>query len=173
MQLQFWRRQQGSTLIICLVFLLILTMIGISSIQSSTLQEQMAGSARDYNSAFQAAEYALREGEVYLQQATLGSFTGSGGRYTICGDPASTAAGCVPPSWRNKSSTGWVTQSGVGNVNSQPQYILEKYPLIVDVNAPLDADTVPPKIEMYRITARGYGVSENSMIVLQSAFRRD
>jgi type IV pilus assembly protein PilX len=173
MRSQLRRRQRGSTLIICLVFLLILTMIGISSIQNSTLQEQMAGSARDYNSAFQAAEFALRKGEEYLQQATLGAFTGSGGRYTICGDPASTAPECSPPDWRNKSSTGWVNQTGVANVDSQPQYIIEKYPLIVDVNAPLDADTVPPKIDMYRITARGYGVSENSMIVLQSAFRRD
>lgn len=166
------RRQQGSTLIICLVFLLILTMIGISSIQSSTLQEQMAGSARDYNSAFQAAEFALRAGEGYLQSPTLGAFTGASGRFTICSDPASTAAGCVIPSWSNKSSTGWVRQSGVENVNSQPQYIIEKYPVVVDANAPLDADVPPVQIEMYRVTARGFGVSENSMAVLQTTYRR-
>lgn len=172
MRSQFRRRQRGSTLIICLVFLLILTMIGISSIQNSTLQEQMSGSARDYNSAFQAAESALRKGEIYLQLATLGNFDGSGGRYMICSNPASTATECVPPSWRNKASTGWIAQTGVVNVNSQPQYIIEKYPLIVDVNAPLAADQVPVTIDMYRITARGFGVSENSMVVLQSSFRR-
>jgi type IV pilus assembly protein PilX len=172
MRENYLRRQSGSTLIICLVFLLILTMIGISSIQNSTLQEQMAGSARDYNSAFQAAESALRKGEEYLQQATLGAFSGSGGRYTICSDPTSTATECAPPSWQVKTSSGWVDQSGVANVNSQPQFILEKYPLIIDVNAPIAADEVPVTIDMYRVTARGYGVSENSMVVLQSAFRR-
>lgn len=166
------RRQQGSTLIICLVFLLILTMIGISSIQSSTLQEQMAGSARDYNSAFQAAEFSLRAGESYLQLPALDAFAGSSGRFTICSDPASTAAGCVVPSWSNKASTGWATQSGVGNVNSQPQYIIEKYPVVVDAGAPLDADTPPVQIEMYRVTARGFGISENSMAVLQTTYRR-
>lgn len=166
------RRQQGSTLIICLVFLLVLTMIGISSIQSSTLQEQMAGSARDYNSAFQAAEFSLRAGESYLQLPALDAFTGSSGRFTICSDPASTAAGCVAPSWSNKGSTGWATLSGVGSVNSQPQYIIEKYPVVVDANAPLDADTPPVQIEVYRVTARGFGVSENSMAVLQTTYRR-
>lgn len=172
MRPKYQRPQRGSTLIICLVFLLILTMIGISSIQNSTLQEQMAGSARDSNSAFQAAESALRKGEEYLEQATLGAFSGSNGRYTICSDPANTAAECVPPNWSDKASSGWVNQSGVANVDAQPQYIIEKYPLIVDVNAPIAADEVPVTIDMYRVTARGYGVSGNSMVVLQSAFRR-
>lgn len=178
MKNKFQRQQQGVTLIVCLIFLLILTLIGISSIQSSTLQEQMAGSVRDYNVAFQAAEHGLREGEKYLTQATLGTFSGSGGRYTICSDPASLAAGCVIPSWSDKSTavsstTAWVTQSGVSIVNSQPQYLISKFPVVVDANAPLDADMPPVKIEMYRVTGRGFGVSPNSMAVLQSTYRRN
>lgn len=171
MPIQLGIRQQGATLIVCLVFLLILTMIGVSSIQSATLQEQMAGSARDYNAAFLAAEFSLREGESYLQSATLGDFAGTQGRFVIC-SPASTAAACMTPSWSNRASTGWVTQSGLGHVSTQPQYIIEKYPVVVDVNAPLDADTPPVQIEVYRVTARGFGVSENSMSVLQTTYRR-
>jgi len=63
--------QNGSALIISLVFLLILTMIGIASIQDSTLQERMAGNERDRNLAFQTAEAALRVGEDHLRQAGI------------------------------------------------------------------------------------------------------
>ncbi|MNF04336.1 hypothetical protein D3C80_2038310 [compost metagenome] len=78
----------------------------------------------------------------------------------------------MAPSWSNRASTGWETQSGLGHVSTQPQYIIEKYPVVVDVNAPLDADTPPVQIEVYRVTARGFGVSENSMSVLQTTYRR-
>jgi len=69
--------QSGSALIISLVFLLILTMIGIASIQDSTLQERMAGNERDRNLAFQTAEAALRVGEDHLRQAGI-VFSASG-----------------------------------------------------------------------------------------------
>ena len=72
--------QNGSALIISLVFLLILTMIGVASIQDSTLQERMAGNERDRNLAFQAAEAALRVGEDHLRQAgVLFSAAGTSG----------------------------------------------------------------------------------------------
>lgn len=60
-------KQQGSSLIICMIFLLLLTIIGISSMQSATLQEKMVGNAVDENRAFQSAEGALRAGEKYVQ----------------------------------------------------------------------------------------------------------
>lgn len=62
------RKQEGAVLLICLVMLLVLTMIGVSSMSNSTLQERMAGGTRDYNQAFQAAEAALRVGEAYVRQ---------------------------------------------------------------------------------------------------------
>src|SRR3546814_12468600 len=72
--------QNGSALIISLVFLLILTMIGIASIQDSTLQERMAGNERDKNLAFQAAEAALRVGEDHLRHTgALFSAAGTSG----------------------------------------------------------------------------------------------
>ncbi|MFC3608767.1 pilus assembly PilX family protein [Stutzerimonas tarimensis] len=164
--------QEGSTLIVCLVFLLILTLIGLNSIQTSTLQEQMAGAARDFNSAFQAAELGLRGGESYLELASLGGFDGSGGRYMVCANPDSTATQCVIPSWKTRSSTGWVVLEEVNGISAQPQYIIEKFRGYEDMDAPLDADVAKRKIEVYRITARGFGVSDHSMVVLQSTFRR-
>lgn len=59
--------QRGSALIIALVFLLIMTLIGVSAMQGTTQQEGMAGNARQRNLAFQAAEAALRSGEQSLE----------------------------------------------------------------------------------------------------------
>lgn len=60
------RGEHGSALAIALVFLLVLTLLGLSAMRSSNLQERMAGNLRDRNMAFQSAEAALRAGEAWL-----------------------------------------------------------------------------------------------------------
>jgi len=58
------KHQGGAALMFSLIFLLLLTIIGLTAMQSSTLQERMAGNTRDTNLAFQAAELGLRAGET-------------------------------------------------------------------------------------------------------------
>lgn len=58
--------QNGAALITSLMFLLVLTIIGIASMGTTTLQERMANNTREQNLAFQAAEAALRDGEAWL-----------------------------------------------------------------------------------------------------------
>lgn len=60
------RRQDGFSLLIALVFLLILTVLGMVAMRSATLQEKMTGHSRDKTIAFLAAEAGLRDAEVYL-----------------------------------------------------------------------------------------------------------
>ena len=59
-------RQKGAVLIFCLVFLAILTMLGVSGMESTILEERMSGNMRDYTLAFQAAESALKNAEAWL-----------------------------------------------------------------------------------------------------------
>lgn len=60
------KHQQGATLIIALIFMIVLTLLAMSSLQVGTLEEKMAGSARDRALALQAAEAALRDAELDL-----------------------------------------------------------------------------------------------------------
>ena len=62
--------QRGMALLVSLVFLLLLTLIGISSMQNATLQEKMASSVTLRNQSFQIAEAALRIGESAVQLDT-------------------------------------------------------------------------------------------------------
>lgn len=64
-------RQQGAVLIVALIMLLLLTIIGISSIRGTALQENMAGNMRDSNLALQASEAALRRGEQRVTEKFL------------------------------------------------------------------------------------------------------
>lgn len=59
-------REQGMALIITLVFMLILTIISVSALQSGITQSRMASNQQDYDAAFQNAEAALRAGERHI-----------------------------------------------------------------------------------------------------------
>lgn len=58
--------QDGAALITSLIFLTVLTMLGMTTLGTSLLESRMSGNARDRNFAFQAAEIALRDAESYI-----------------------------------------------------------------------------------------------------------
>ena len=67
--------QRGAALFIGLMFLLILTLLGLTASNVSIMQERMASNVREYNEAFQRAEATLREIEqrlVLVGQGTTG-----------------------------------------------------------------------------------------------------
>ena len=165
-------RQRGSALIVSLIFMLLLTIIGVGAMQSSILQERMAGNTRDVNSAFQAAEAAVRAAELYLQSAVVGPFDGNGGLYRRCA-PGDTTTGCAIPDWRDPASSGWAARPGtLAGVAAQPQYMIQRLPPVADPTGSLAADQAAEMIEMYRITARGFGSSDHTMVVIQTMYRR-
>lgn len=55
------RRQTGAVLIVSLLFLVILTILGVTAMSGTTLEHRMAGNTRDHAVALQAAEAALRD----------------------------------------------------------------------------------------------------------------
>ena len=79
-----FKKQRGVVLIMSLTILMVLTLIGVSAMKTSALQERMSGNARDYQIAFEAAEIALRAGEDYIGTITLTtdfSSTGTNGKF--------------------------------------------------------------------------------------------
>ena len=53
-------KQSGAVLVVSLIFLLVLTVIGVAAMQNTSLEEKMAGNVKDRNLAFQNAESARR-----------------------------------------------------------------------------------------------------------------
>lgn len=68
--------QRGAALLVGLIILILLTLIGLAGINSSTLQERMAGNHLMLQNAFQNAEAALRSAETdVLQKVRAQNFT--------------------------------------------------------------------------------------------------
>lgn len=82
-------RERGMALLIALVFLVILTLLGITSMHRALLDEKMAGNTRSIAMARQAAEMALRDAERDIRAIKADS--------TAC--PAGTGS-CRPTGWR-------------------------------------------------------------------------
>lgn len=65
-------KQHGMALFVSLIFLLLLTIIGVAAMQGAGMQEKMAGNTRLKNQSFQLAEAALREGEGVVENESPG-----------------------------------------------------------------------------------------------------
>jgi len=156
-------RQRGSALLVSLVFLLLLTMIGVAAIQDSTLQERMAGNTRDREVAFQAAEAGLRVAERYLQGAVVGPFEGNANGLFLAGSS---------PNWQTSNSTNWIKlpNGALSIVSAQPEYVIEEVSQTGMFG--LGADEPEEVSSSYRVTSRGYGASPDARVVLQSTYRR-
>lgn len=146
--------QRGVTLVMSLIFLMILTLLGIWSATNNGLQERMAGNSRNRDLALQSAEAALTYAEHTLTTWRSGTFDGSQtGFLTYDATRANDVA-----YWRTDSSWTSVLQTPAGTVNQvaeQPKYIVEKMPAVGTV-------------EYYRVTARGIGGESNSVVILQT-----
>ena len=66
-------RQQGVSLLMVLILLIVMSILGVAVLRSSAMQERMSANLRDRNDALQAAEAGLR----VAQQAVIAN-TGSG-----------------------------------------------------------------------------------------------
>ena len=119
------RRQRGVALFISLVLLLVLTIIGVSSVQTTTLETRMARNEHDALLAFQSAESALRDAENFLEGVvTTAIFTDAGGSglWTVSdlGDPNRWEQAGV---WTGGTSA--VAPTTVDGVDEAPRYIIE------------------------------------------------
>ncbi|MGY4531043.1 type IV pilus assembly protein PilX [Pseudomonas sp. TE3786] len=71
-------QQQGAALLVALIMLLIITMLAVSSLRESVLQNRLSGTFSERQQAANAAESALREGERRLQALGNASNVDSG-----------------------------------------------------------------------------------------------
>lgn len=169
--------QRGAVLVFCLVFLAILTLMAVTSVDTAVVEERMAGNMQDYNQAFQAAEVALVQAESWLAtRISLPTASNNGATSVWNLDaPDATANGVNwwlerPPAWW---ATNGISVAGLEVVNSQPRYLIEE--LFTSTTGQSLAigtgEQVSTRI-MHRITARGTGASDSAEVLLQSTYVR-
>jgi type IV pilus assembly protein PilX len=174
--------QRGISLVIVMIFLVILSALGVTAMQSSTLSSRVARNESDRNLAFQAAEAALRDAELDLRNqrfdktACTPTTTGCRAAPIHMGDNFDTtcplglceSSAMATPVWETPSlwsttgaSIAYGTYTGAAAlpvVAQQPRYVLEYF----DFGGLSYA---------YRITAVGFGANTSTQVMLQSGFK--
>ncbi len=169
------RKQTGVALFISLVLLLILTIIGVSAVQTTSLEVRMSRNEHDTLLAFQAAESALRDAEVQLEGvANTAAFNGTNGLYPIA-DLGLDDVWEDANVWTGANSV--VTANDIDGTAADARYIIEYLGAVVrEENAHQQGDPYAEggvdRIEIFRITARGVGGTANSTVLLQTTYGR-
>ena len=103
------RRQQGISLLIVLLLLVVTSLLGIAILRSSAMQERMSANMRDRSIAMQAAEAAIRFAQAQLGAAIPGRPADETWddldvvpKAAECANPliAICPQGIAPPTWR-------------------------------------------------------------------------
>jgi type IV pilus assembly protein PilX len=155
------KQQSGAVLAISLIMLLLLTLIGITGTQTSSLEEKMAGNMRDKDLAFQAAESALAAAEASLSAPPAFDDAGSDGFYAESSTIPTASAILTDAFWTSNP----VATSSINSLSNEippPVYIIQK--LGSTCLAP------PCSFTTYRITVRATGRSPDTVVILQSVY---
>lgn len=138
------KTQAGLVLDISLIMLL-LTLIGVSGMQATGMEEKMAGNMRDRNVAFQAAEAALRIVEQYVVDNVDNGNVDS--KATVIGEAQSP----------------FVLDTTISGLSAQPTYTITL--IAVDYYP-----TNPSKYATFKITATAYGGSSSTEVTLETIY---
>lgn len=140
------KRQQGATLIVALVFLSILALLGVTVAQTTQLEERMAGNTRDRDLAFQATEAALK----WASRQNL----------------LTLSAGATIDAAANDDAVFWNAYDWSTAIQLTPANILvngvDSYPQIL-VQRRGTTDN-------YRVTSRGVGATNTTVVILQAEY---
>ncbi len=174
------KKESGIALVISLVMLVLLTLIAVTGMRVTGLEEKMVGNDRDKNLSFQAAEAALRDAEADIEAAIQAEFisVGAGGINfsNLDGDCATTttAGYCYSLAPINIAddpapltrTVSYGSASGVDDlekVAQQPEYLISAR----EVQTPGEDG---PSV-LFTIIAVGYGSDVNTTTILEETYK--
>lgn len=172
-------RQGGAILVFCLIFLAVLTTLGVSGMESTILEERMSGNMRDYSMAFQAAESGLTDAETWLNVQTnlpIKSLDGSTPVWTVNAmDPTPVDAF---PWWKSRTTGAWWTANGravpgfsAGSLSAAPSFLVEELATATTGQSiGIGAGESSAPRTFHRITSRGQGATATAVVYTQSTF---
>jgi type IV pilus assembly protein PilX len=164
-------RQRGSALIISLLILIVMTLLGLTAMGTSGLQERMAGNTRDMTLAFQAAEAALRDGERYYEDVIMSPGSAFNGDVPGLYPPEARPNLFADATWVNAR----VYSGTIQGVAEQPRYIIQMLGPVGDPEDDLNISGYGDSsgignMTAVRISARGVGGSSNTVVYLQTTY---
>ncbi len=183
--------QRGAALITSLIFLIVLTLIGITAARMSGLEERMSGNLRDRSLAMQAAELALRDAELDILNS--GRVVGVDNFEANCNDDGANNTNddglCMrrggQPNFTNTTITfPAFAFKGINhallalNMTASPSVAYGRFTgagaipaLSAQPRYIVEAIRLAGNITLYRITVRAQGINNDTVVWLQEVFR--
>lgn len=163
---------KGTTLIITLLILFMITLLSFSAIQVTSLQEKMSANFQDKEISFNAAESALTEGEQLIN-----SISHEPTVYVQCSPYPCVETLKIDFDYTQQSDSWWAShstasQTSLGQLSMKPQYIIEFIRFVPDNPVIGDSSQKSSGTYYYQITSRGKGAREESISILQSVIAR-
>ena len=171
--------QAGMVLLLCLIFLMALTLLGLSASSDTILQNRLAGNLQESERAKQSALLALSWAEQWLLEL-------DGVPPEVCSTPCEGlylhAAGDLPAHPESESFSWWMDQGHEAGIDpltgdqiaiissdsiNTPVWIIEATRII-----PPAVDANPNLQVWYRILARGSGRTDTAVSVIESVVVR-
>ena len=168
------RPQRGMVLMVCLVMLLVMTLLGMSGLNSTIMQEQMVGAMKESSVALEAAESALRDGEAFVQGLdNADDFDFADGLYTAANEPSP----FDPAVWAAGSTRSRVAATDIANVPDPRYYIVLQGSMEGASETGLKppqygAGKAPPQLTGFKVVARGQGETGTGQRIVVSYYGR-
>lgn len=179
--------ERGMVLITSLIILLALTLLGLASIQNTSMEERMAGNLRSENVALQAAEAALRAGEQWLfsvMAMPVANKPQPGQPKVWRRDAPETVPATpnpalswweewTPDHWKNNAE---IYSQGLRFARNQdlptlPRYLIEERGLDKESLVVGQSQDFMGRM-IYQLTARGVDAGERGEVILRSTYAR-
>jgi type IV pilus assembly protein PilX len=165
-------KQSGVVLVVSLIMLLLLTLVGMTGTQVTSLEEKMASNNRDQNLAFQMAEIALRGGEAKIEEiVALSAFDGTSG--LLSEDDASPDVTAFN-SWSGANSIEF--DAGGAQIATQPRFFIN-FLGTGDANTGASINigsygqsAAGAAVSYFTVTSRGTGGQDSSQVYLRSFY---
>ncbi|EAQ95820.2 pilus assembly PilX family protein [Congregibacter litoralis] len=157
---QCLRRQRGIVLPVVIILMVVMSILAISGMDDTAMQERMAGNLRDRDIAFQGAESALREGEAWLQANAAAAAVNA----NISGVQAADWNGVAPAPTNTLS--GLYASGSIVSLAADPAFYVGP-PELLRVNP---GETPPEFREVFPVISRSLGATNATVVILRSTF---
>ncbi|WP_273422274.1 pilus assembly PilX family protein [Curvibacter lanceolatus] len=192
--------QQGASLIVVLILLIVVSLLGVGSIQIATMGERSARNDRDQQIAWQAAEAALMDAELDMdpngmglgsRRSSFAPITDASAFVLNCGSSSTNRGLCAEnpsgkPAWlvvdflstSSPKTAGWGDFTGRNNPTPYPtggglkSFQAPRY-VIEAIKDPAEVQTkgIVESRYVYRVTAMGFGPRQDIQAVMQMIYR--
>ena len=155
-------RQRGVALPVVMILMIIMLVLGSAGMKDTLMQERMAANLRDREAAFQAAEAALRAGEVWAQNNQATALANAEFKQKL----AAQWDGISPAPSGSRANL--YPAGGEIQLAGDPVFYVAP-PQLLWANSGVEVGVETPRY-LYPVTARGVGGTDNAVVVLRSLF---